>query len=64
MFLITEMYVKLCCAQSSNCSSCGRVISLRVSSPFGASEASLARTRDLAAQPRGAKERRACNHLS
>ena len=52
MFLITEMYVKLCCAQSSNCSSCERVISLRVSSPFGASEASLAIERRSREGPR------------
>ena len=38
--------------------------SLRASSPIWASEASLARTRELAAKPRGAEERRACNDLS
>ena len=32
------------------------------SSPIWASEASLARTRERAAKPRGAEERRACNH--
>ena len=36
--------------------------SLRASSPIGASEASVARTREQAAKPRGAGERRACNH--
>ena len=38
--------------------------SLRASSPIWASEASLARTRERAAKPRGAEERRACNDLS
>ena len=38
--------------------------SLRASSPIWASEASLARTHDRAALPRGAEERRACNDLS
>jgi len=38
--------------------------SLRSSSPTWASEASLARTRERAAKPRGAEERRACNDLS
>ena len=37
-------------------------VSLRASSPIWASEASLARTRKWAAKPRGAGERRACNH--
>ena len=36
--------------------------SQRASSPIWASEASLARTRERAAKPRGAEERRACNH--
>ena len=36
--------------------------SLRASSPIWASETSLARTRERAAKPRGAEERRACNH--
>ena len=36
--------------------------SLRASSPILASETSLARTRERAAKPRGAEERRACNH--
>ena len=36
--------------------------SLRASSPIWASEASLARTRERAAKPRGAGERRGCNH--
>ena len=36
--------------------------SLRSSSPIWASETSLARTRERAAKPRGAEERRACNH--
>ena len=39
-------------------------VSLRASSPIWASEASLARTRERAAKPRGAEERRACNDLS
>ena len=38
--------------------------SLRASSPIWASEASLARTREQVAKPRGAGERRACNDLS
>ena len=38
--------------------------SLRGSSPIWASEAGLARTRERAAKPRGAEERRACNDLS
>ena len=38
------------------------VRSLRASSPIWASEASLARTRERAAKPRGAGERRAYNH--
>ena len=38
--------------------------SLRESSPIWASEASEARTRERAAKPRGAEERRACNDLS
>ena len=37
--------------------------SLRASSPIWASETSRARTRERAAKPRGAGERRACNHL-
>ena len=37
---------------------------LRASSPIWASETSLARTRERAAKPRGAGERRACNDLS
>ena len=37
--------------------------SLRASSPIWASEVSLARTREGAAKPRGAEERRACNDL-
>ena len=37
-------------------------ISLRASSPIWASEASLTRTCERAAKPRGASERRACNH--
>ena len=41
---------------------CKGVVSLRASSPIWASEASLARTRERAAKPRGAGERRACNH--
>ena len=36
--------------------------SLRASSPIWASKASRARTRERAAEPRGAGERRACNH--
>ena len=36
--------------------------SLRASSPIWANETSLARTRERAAKPRGAEERRACNH--
>ena len=36
--------------------------SLRASSPIWASEASRARTRKRAAEPRGAGEGRACNH--
>ena len=36
--------------------------SLRASSSIWASEASRARTRERAAKPRGAGERRACNH--
>ena len=39
-------------------------VSLRASSPIWTSEASLARTRERAAKPRGAEERRACNDLS
>ena len=35
--------------------------SLRASSPIWASETSLARTRERAAKPRGAEERRACS---
>ena len=35
--------------------------SLRASSPIWASETSLARTRERAAKPREAEERRACN---
>ena len=38
--------------------------SLQASSPIWTSEASLARTRERAAKPRGAEERRACNDLS
>ena len=38
--------------------------SLRASSLIWAREASLARTRERAAKPRGAEERRACNDLS
>ena len=37
--------------------------SLRASSPSWASEACLARTRERAAKPREAEERRACNDL-
>ena len=40
------------------------IASLRASYPIWASEASLARTRERAAKPRGAGERRACNHPS
>ena len=36
--------------------------SLRASSPVWVSETGLARTRERAAKPRGAEERRACNH--
>ena len=36
--------------------------SLRASSPVWVSEASLVRTHEQAAKPRGAEERRACNH--
>ena len=38
--------------------------SLRASSPVWASEVSLAKTRERAAEPRGAEERRACNDFS
>ena len=38
-------------------------ISLRASSPLWVRKASLARTRERAAKPRGAEERRACNDL-
>ena len=41
----------------------GLTHSLRASSPIWASETSLARTRERAAKPRGAEERRACGFL-
>ena len=48
--------VRLACVQTQG------QFSLRASSPIWASEVSLARTRERAAKPRGARERGACNH--